>query len=492
MKKQFILRSIVFITLFFMTAQVSYAADVPSHSNDYYQIDHITSQSNRLKVSEQITEREPPKRYHPKGEREFSKEKYFSLLQKNSTANELRSLTKHPYHRFDIPIHKQIYGTDRITFTWQGNSLPGRQVTMYAWNHKKKQWLDLTSTIAQSSEIQLQASVKVGEFLHKNKISVLVQDQVNVPTKTYDYSFVWMSDTQYYAQNYPAIFKSITEWIAQNKAEMKIKYVFHTGDIVHKGHHEKQWRNADTYMNILDVANVPYGVLPGNHDEGDKFKLYKKYFGVQRFAKKRYYGEPYDENRGHYDLLSVNGKDYLFIYMGGDMNKEEITWMNNVLARYADRTAFLSFHEYLQPNGTRTHKGNQIFQEVVVPNQNVAAVLSGHFHGSAMLVDELDDNADGLADRKVYQLLADYQKAANGGNGFIRILHIDEETNSIDVQTYSPYLDEYYYYNPSEYPNKDLFNMDIDVSRTEKMIATSYFEAAIYRKLPKQKVGVNK
>lgn len=37
------------------------------------------------------------------------------------------------------------------------------------------------------------------------------------------------------------------------------------------------------------------------------------------------------------------------------------------------------------------------------------AVLCGHYHDSETLIDEMDDDGDGIADRKVYQMLADYQ-----------------------------------------------------------------------------------
>jgi hypothetical protein len=174
--------------------------------------------------------------------------------------------------------------------------------------------------------------------------------------------------------------------------------------------------------------------------------------------------------------------------MGWDIEEEDIEWINKVLERYSDRTAILSFHEYLQKNGKRSHKGNEIYEKVVVPNQNVVAVLCGHYHNSEMLVDEIDNNLDGIVDRKVYQLLADYQKAPEGGNGYIRLLHIDEETNSIDVQTYSPYLDRYHFYNPDKYPGKDQFTMDIDVKRTEKMVATRYFEVNVYKRITGEKV----
>jgi hypothetical protein len=466
----------------------SSSIEINASKNFYLAHQYTSATKNHINVRENATSTEPPKMYDPNGEKEFSNEKYRALKRHNSRVNETRSGTKFPYHRFNIKVDKDVKPSDRISIHWEGKSLPGRQVTMYGWSVSNEKWVELDRKVAGKSQFELNGTFVAEDYVHNQQISIIVQDQVSAQVKSYDYSFVWMSDTQYYAQDYPAVFKTLTEWIAQNKVLMNIKYVFHTGDIVNKGDDENQWKRADSYMNTLDVAKIPYGVLPGNHDKGDNYKQYHKYFGEDRFLKKHYYGDAYLNNRGHYDLISANGKDYVFVYMGWDVEAKDIEWMNKVLSRHSDRTAILSFHEYLQKNGKRSHKGNEIFEKVVVPNTNVVAVLCGHYHSSEKLIDDIDDNLDGVPDRRVYQLIADYQKGPDGGNGFIRLLHIDEETNTIDVQTYSPHLDQYDYYNTEKYPNKDEFTMDIDVKRTEKMISTSYFEVNVYKRIIGEKV----
>ena len=56
-------------------------------------------------------------------------------------------------------------------------------------------------------------------------------------------------------------------------------------------------------------------------------------------------------------------------------------------------------------------------------------MLCGHYHDAEELVDNIDDNGDGVPDRKVYQLLADYQGAEKGGLGYIRLLQFDMKNN---------------------------------------------------------------
>jgi hypothetical protein len=277
-------------------------------SNNFYRAHQYTSaKKNHITVSENTTSTEPPRTYDPKGEKEFSSEKYLALKENDSEGNETRDVTKFPYHRFDVKVDKDVNPSDKVAVHWEGQSIPDRQVTMYGWNVSKEKWVELDRKVAGETHFELNGMVAAGEFVKDKKISVIVQDQLSTTiTKSYDYSFVWMSDTQYYSQDYLAVFKSITEWISQNKDVMNIKYVFHTGDIVNKGDVDMQWKRANSYMNTLDVAKVPYGVLPGNHDKGDSFKQYQQYFGEDRFRKKQYYGDSYQNNRGHYDLISVN------------------------------------------------------------------------------------------------------------------------------------------------------------------------------------------
>ena len=83
-----------------------------------------------------------------------------------------------------------------------------------------------------------------------------------------------------------------------------------------------------------------------------------------------------------------------------------------------------------------------------MPNEQVKAVLSGHYHNAQTWIDEMDDDGDGVADRTVYQLLADYQGGPEGGQGYLRILNFKMNENKVAVQTYSPYLDDYNFYEP--------------------------------------------
>ncbi|MFI8707637.1 lamin tail domain-containing protein [Bacillus sp. NPDC077411] len=441
------------------------------------------NETDHMKITENAIEQEPPQAFAVNGEKSFDQDQLSKVSKKDGKYYTTESTEKFPYHRFDVTVADDVRNDDTVEVKWYGRSLEGRKVTMYAWNYMTNKWTELISKIAGDKDFELKGAVLAKEYVKDQKVSVIVQDQIPSSPNKFDYTFVWMSDTQYYSESYPHIYKSQVDWIAAQKDPLNIKYVFHTGDLVDKSYQEFQWQRADEYMKVLENAKVPYGVLAGNHDVNHKdedYTAYSKYFGDWRFKDKAFYGESYKDNRGHYDLISAKGNDFIMMYMGWGITDEDIQWMKEVLQKYPNRKVILSFHEYLLVSGNRSPIGDKIFNEVVKPNKNVLAVLSGHYHDSETLVDEIDDNGDGIADRKVYQMLADYQGGPEGGQGYMRLLQFDTTANKMYIKTYSPYLNEYNFYKPEEYPGKDEFELDVDLKPAIKQVATDYVEVNVY------------
>ncbi|WP_230200192.1 FIMAH domain-containing protein [Bacillus niameyensis] len=442
---------------------------------------HLDSRAN-IQAYKHATNLEPPHEMIPEGEQELTEEEYAKLSSSEEQYVTVDSTTQFPYIRFEVQIDGEVSDKDIVEFTWGGKSLANRRVTMYAWNHTERKWLPLDAFVTKTEDdFLLKGNVVAEDFVRDHIVNVMVQDQIS-PPEDYDYTFIWMTDTQYYSQTFSHIYESQVDWVIENEDAMNIQYVFHTGDIVEHYHQEYEWNIADRLMGKLDKANIPYGVLAGNHDvgPGNDYTEFSKYFGENRFSDRAYYGESYKDNRGHYDLISANGNDYIMVYMGWGIEDEEIAWMNEILAAYPDRQAILSFHRYLQPSGERAPEGDRLFEEVVVPNSNVVMVLSGHYHGSALLVDEIDDDGDGTINRKVYQMLSDYQSGPEGGEGYFRILHVDTSSNTIFVNTYSPYKDDYHFFDPEEYPGMDEFTISLNLEPQVKRVATKYFEANVF------------
>ena len=381
-----------------------------------------------------------------------------------------------PYQQFDVTVSESVSEDSIVRVDWKGKST-NKKTFMYAYNYSTGQWDQLKSTMSMNEQsIQLIGEVPVKNYMQDYKIKIMVQNgegytpmqydaqskitigNVNdTPRSQYDFTFAIESDTQYYNEDYDnnpdqgnngdyQHQLNIHDWILANRQRMNIQYMFHDGDIIDDEPNIKEWENANQAYKKLDDTKMPYGILAGNHDVGHlngDYSNYSKYFGESRYNQNEWYGGSYKDNRGHYDLITVDGIDFIMMYMGWGIGDEEIQWMNDVLAQYPERKAILNFHEYLLASGGLGEEPQRVYNEVVAKNSNVCMVLSGHYHNAKTVVNEFDDDGDGVNDRSVYQMLFDYQGLEQGGWGYMRLMHFDVDNGKIIVRTYSPSRDDY-------------------------------------------------
>jgi len=251
-----------------------------------------------------------------------------------------------------------------------------------------------------------------------------------------EFCIIALPDTQHYSESYPEIFTAQTQWIAANVAALNIVFVTHEGDIVQNYDQVPQeWDNADASMSVLDGV-VPYGMCPGNHDIPTT--LFNQYFPYTRYESEPWYGGHYpsDSNDNNYQLFSAGGDNYIIIHIRYGPDSNVLAWADGVLKAHADHRAIITTHSYLDGNGNRTAEGAAIWDNVVVPNENVFLVLCGHVSAEAV-------RTDMVGGRVVHQVLADYQDRANGGDGWLRILRFAPAEGLVHVETYSPWRDEY-------------------------------------------------
>ena len=424
-----------------------------------------------------------------------------------------------PYIQYTVNV-PDVKDDEIIAANWNGeasNSDGTHAGTMYVLNTASNKW----DEIAKADE---KGNIKEASFTAANHVkdgnaTIIVQctadsalpeldtvtdkkkdnnaswDGTNVP-EDYDFCFAWETDTQYYAEEWQHHFTNINNWIVNNKDERKIKYVIHTGDIVDDVDMTYEWENADAAMGILDKAGMPYGVLGGNHDVAAglaDYENYYKYFGENRFASQPTYGGTYQNNKGHYDLISEGGQDFIIVYMSWNIYQDEIDWMNQVLSQYSDRKAILCFHTYTnvkQSNGTYLdYYGQLVNKYVVKKNPNVFAVLNGHYHGSSYETAMFDDDGDGRNDRTVYQICTDYQSGFEGGNEYIKFLYFDLDNNKIYMNSYSPRMDDFNYYDTELHTlnvegasatGVDQMVLDVDFDTKEQKILEKSFSAYVY------------
>ena len=277
-----------------------------------------------------------------------------------------------------------------------------------------------------------------------------------------DFTVIGLPDTQYYSDGDPDIYMNQTQWIVDNRNNLNIVHVAHEGDIVQDPGEEEQWNNADEAMSLLesDTAfhpdGIPYSVLPGNHDQPTV--LYNQYFGVSRFQGRGYYGGSYDEddNDNNYTLFSAEGMDFIVVSLEYNPDSDILEWADTVLKTYSDRRAIVVSHSLLDDEGDFTWYGQQTY-EALRDNPNLFLMLAGHRPGEARRMDVHNGNT-------VHTLLANYQTRENGGNGWLRILTFSPANNQIQVQTYSPYLDQFERDADSEFTLDYAMNADLAIS----------------------------
>lgn len=270
-----------------------------------------------------------------------------------------------------------------------------------------------------------------------------------------------------------------TEWIANNVDEENIAFVSHEGDVVWLGGHAAEYDRMEPVLSKLDGV-VPYGVCVGNHDyhvtnlRSSTAETFTEYFGADRYAGYDWFGGAGPTGRNFYQTFAAGGYDFLNLSLEFEVPGEPddpstpVGWAQGVIDDHPERAVILTTHAYLSDGVEGRHTeneelegagntGQQLWEKLVRPNDQVFAVLNGHFHerssgplGMGTTPDDgeyhqVSQNAAGSA---VYEMLANYQDRANGGDGWLRILSFvpgggEGGQDRIQGETYSPYLDEY-------------------------------------------------
>lgn len=388
----------------------------------------------------------------------------------------------------------------------------GKDVRLYVSNRAADKWILLDSSYEGG---KVTTVLETDDYIRDGKVYVLAQgrgiemspgqtagrtstvdndyvwDGTGEPAQ-YDFTIAWESDTQYYSERFPDNFEILNNYIAANKDRMDIRYVVHTGDVVDDLDEIYQWEYGDKFMRILEDANLPYGVLAGNHDianHNGRYQNYQAYFGADRFKDNGVYGESYKNNIGHYDLVTAGGQDFIFVYMSYDFDKDAVAWMNKVLAEHSDRMAVLALHNYVNASGGLDTAGKYFQNEVVAKNPNVRLVLGGHYHGAAINVVGFDDDGDGIEDRNVYQILTDYQTGEEGGNAYYKTLYFDLANGKLYMNSYSPKLNDFNYFDTAKLNSygtgvqasaQDIYELDLDFDIEPKTLTVNSIDAVVY------------
>ncbi|WP_144794705.1 metallophosphoesterase [Kocuria palustris] len=305
----------------------------------------------------------------------------------------------------------------------------------------------------------------------------------------YDFAIVHLTDTQYLAEGaaqtrdpqkrerFQAAIDAITDWIEDSAGTRRIVYLAHTGDVVQnwcwwwdrRAVAEREFAAASEMFERFERIGLPWGVLPGNHDNrwgsddqdggaAPELSLYNRFFGPQRLRDAAgtwapsagdaaagaprvtaQRGRPWrpEDASCHYDLLTIGSVRLLMLHLGYGVDDEQIAWANDVLQEHSDRDAILCTHHFLdrgtRPDGSGAPWGGprsfgpddglRIQEGIVARNANVVLVLSGHISGTGWRVERSDPvhpTTAVLADYQSHRLpepAEEIEKAADGHEG---------------------------------------------------------------------------
>jgi len=275
-------------------------------------------------------------------------------------------------------------------------------------------------------------------------------------------------DTQVYADRHPEIFEAQTRWIASQHEARDIRFVLHLGDVTERAS-PREWESARSAMSFLE-GRVPYALAAGNHDYGaaghadSRESLLSTYFPVENLRKRPSFGGTYNagvmDNSFH--LFSAGGREWLALVLEWGPRRNVVAWANRVLEAYPDRTAIVVTHAYLFHDSTRydrnrteqrwnphayptadlpggVHDGQELWDALIRRHGNVAMVLSGHVlgDGTGLLSSRGDEG------NVVHQMLSNYQMWEHGGQGYLRLLEVLPDGKTVQVKTYSPWVDDH-------------------------------------------------
>lgn len=267
-----------------------------------------------------------------------------------------------------------------------------------------------------------------------------------------------LPDTQFYSryssdQFFPRYgtdpFAEQTKWIAEHADELNIPFTAHLGDIVDRAGTQREWEAADRAMKTLDDADLPYSILPGNHDVRDSGKWdneldaanepFNRWFGATRAALQSTYEGSDPTGLSQYHIFEAEGQQFMSLALSWRPSDQTLAWAQSVIDAHPTVPVILTNHALLnvaadQTSPLETGDSERMWEKLIKSNDQIFMTLNGHFHGATRQVKTNDFG------HPVHQILMDYQMAYEGGNGYLGLFEFDLTNDTISLETASPWV----------------------------------------------------
>lgn len=244
-------------------------------------------------------------------------------------------------------------------------------------------------------------------------------------------------------------FSTQTEWLTAHAEELNIPFVAHLGDVVDRANVPVEWEAADRAMQKLDDADLPYSILPGNHDVLDAGRKdteldaanepFNRWFGAARAAEQATYGGSDPTGLSQFHIFEAEGQRFMSLAIAWNSSDATLAWAQSVLDAHPDVPVILSSHALInigpdQVSPIETPDNQRMWDALIRKNDQIFLTLNGHFHGATRQVKQNDFGHD------VHQILMDYQMAYEGGNGYLGLFEFDLTNGTLSLETGSPWV----------------------------------------------------
>ncbi len=343
---------------------------------------------------------------------------------------------RYPSQTFDVDVSD--YAGESFTVSFTGGANSGETLVLSVLDPASGEWLKLSEALVGAPSVTLSAQVATAAYADNGNV------RFRVTLFTVDNgsdTFAWTTDTQYYIEkdwdtghrDIQFYMEEQFDRIAADYLAGDIGYMVNTGDTVNTMNEEQEYAVAQQIYQRVYSAGVPNGILPGNHEVWKPdFRMWQKYFGEEFYRDCEWYGGGLNNNVNHYDLITLGGRDFIFMYIGwtDETAAATVKWANRVLSTYRTRTAVVCFHGYLTPEAeflTQYVTAEDFWNAYLEDNDNVRLILCGHEPGVARRTRAAYDG------RNVTELLHCYQmdpvlwyRWRDGGSGLFRYMTVGD------------------------------------------------------------------
>ena len=212
---------------------------------------------------------------------------------------------------------------------------------------------------------------------------------------------------------------------------------------------DREWNLAMYNIRRMADAGIPFSLTRGNHDTVDTFN---KNYSYSEFSSS-VEGSFDDSMLNTWQKFSVGNRKYIVFALDFGPSDDVLSWAEEIIVAHPDHNVIITTHSYLYRDGTTLdasdlypptsgNTGDHMWKKLIKKHENIVLVLSGHDPvGRIITAQDKGDNGN-----IVTQMLVDfqYEDANQGGLGIVTVLHFSEDSDEIQVETYSTAKKQYY------------------------------------------------